>query len=390
MQSKYVELDRLYLADVEGKFTPVRILQRRTGGRFLVYSLSDGQSLEVAARQILQRWDRTALITGITGQDGYYLAKLLLEKGYAVHALVRAPSRVHVLADLPGVESITFHVGDLQDAQSIERAIFHAMPHEIYNLAAQSHVGLSFDVAEHTYEVTGLGAIRVFEAARAYARKARIYQASTSELFGNCGVSPQNESTPMHPASPYGCAKLLAHEAARVYREAYGMFIACGIAFNHESERRSTQFVTRKITHGLARIALGLDDKLELGDVSPRRDWGYAPEYVEAMWKMLQLPEPCDLVLATGEAHSVEEFLEVAAQEAGVPLSRVEVGCSAHLRARDVSELRGDASLAKQKIGWSPKVLFSELVRRLVRHDLAVLEAQLTRGRPRRGRGTRD
>jgi GDPmannose 4,6-dehydratase len=311
-----------------------------------------------------------AIITGITGQDGSYLAELLLRKGYQVYGLVRrlsAPNyeRIeHILNDIALVQ------GDLLDQSSLERALDIAQPDEVYNLASMSHVGTSFQQPIATAEQTGLGVVRLLEAMRGCS--ARFYQASTSELFGGGKTFPQNERTPFHPRSPYGIAKLYAHWSTINYRESYGVHASAGILFNHESPRRGLDFVTRKITCGLARIKHGLQDKVTLGNLEACRDWGYAGDYVEAMWLMLQQEKPGDYVIATGETHSIEEFFALACECAGLPhpwQQYVEID-EALYRPAEVNILIGDASRAKRVLGWQPHVDFIELVATMVDYDM--------------------
>lgn len=316
----------------------------------------------------------TAFILGITGQDGSYLAEQLLEKGYAVHGAVRrlsVPNKSNIERILPYVR---LHDCDLADQTSIDYAIRDAKPDEVYNLGAQSFVGVSFSQPAHTAEVTGLGALRVLEAVRRFADNARVYQASSSEMFGS-SPPPQSESTHFHPRSPYGVAKVFAHHSAVLYREAYGMFVSCGILFNHESPRRGEEFVTRKIAQWAARLAAGHRPVLELGNVDSRRDWGYAPDYTDLMWRTLQHTKPGDFVGATGETHTVLEFLERAVAESGVPWSEastyVKYNAPGQTRPTDVQDLRGDASRAKRFLGWEPRVRFADLVRVMVSADLA-------------------
>jgi GDPmannose 4,6-dehydratase len=317
-----------------------------------------------------------ALITGITGQDGSYLAELLLAKGYEVHGLIRRASTFntgrleHLYVDPHEPQARLFlHYGDLSDAGQLTNLVYNIQPSEIYHLAAQSHVRVSFDMPEYTGEVTGLGTTRLLEAIRRSGIKTKFYQASSSELFGDA-PAPQNEETAMQPRSPYAAAKLYAYWMVRNYREAYGMFAVNGILFNHESPRRGETFVTRKITRAVARIKLGLQDKLYLGNLEARRDWGYAPEYVEAMWLMLQQETPADFVIATGESHSVREFLEEA-------FSYLDLDCwqyveidPRYFRPTEVGLLQGDASRARRLLGWQPRVTFRELVRLMVDADL--------------------
>lgn len=323
-----------------------------------------------------------ALITGITGQDGGHLAELLHEKGYEVFGLIRGqnnPRRELVERDLPYVRLIE---GDLTDPTSLVRAVETSDPRELYNLAAVSHVGYSFKNPTLTADVTAKGVLNVLEAVRVTGREqtTRIYQASTSEMFGgldyNRPGAGYNEDSLFHPRSPYGVAKLYGHWIAKNYRESYGMFVACGILFNHEGERRGVEFVTRKITHAVARIKLGLQDHIELGDLWPKRDWGYAGDFVEGMWRMLQHDVPDDFVLATGETHSIEEFLTLAFAEIGVDDWRPYVVQNpAYMRPAEVDILLGDPSKAERVLGWRRQVDFPGLVRLMVAHDLKVAAA---------------
>lgn len=324
-----------------------------------------------------------ALLTGISGQDGSYLAELLLDKGYEVHGIVRRSSsfntkRIDHLYRDPherGVKLFT-HYGDLGDSVSLAKLLYELQPDEIYHLGAQSHVRISFDIPEYTFDITGGGTLRILEAIRQSGATPRFYQASSSEMFGS-SPPPQSEGTPFHPRSPYGVSKVAAFWAAVNYREAYGLFATNGILFNHESPRRGETFVTRKITRGIARIKAGLQDKLYLGNLDARRDWGYAPDYVEAMWLMLQADEPEDFVIASGEAHSVREFLEAAFEHAGLDWEpHVEID-PRYFRPSEVDVLLGDASQAADRLGWKPKVLFQELVKIMVEADWAELEDQL-------------
>jgi GDPmannose 4,6-dehydratase len=322
---------------------------------------------------------KKALITGITGQDGSYLAEFLLAKGYEVHGLVRRASTFntsridHLYVDPHEPEARFFlHYGDLSDSGQLSHLIYNLQPDEIYHLAAQSHVRVSFDMPEYTGDISGLGAIRLLEAIRRSGIKTRFYQASSSELYGS-SPPPQNEETPMRPQSPYAAAKLYAYWMVRNYRDAYGLFTVNGILFNHESPRRGETFVTRKITRALARIKLGLQQKLYLGNLDARRDWGYAPDYVEAMWLMLQQDTPTDLVLATGEAHSVREFLEEAFSYKDLDWREFVEIDPRYFRPTEVDFLLGDASKARQLLGWQPRVTFRELVRIMVDADLQAL-----------------
>jgi GDPmannose 4,6-dehydratase len=326
---------------------------------------------------------RKALVTGISGQDGSYLAELLLGKGYEVHGIVRRSSsfntdRIDHLYQDPheqGVKLFT-HYGDLTDPVALTKLLYELQPDEIYHLGAQSHVRVSFDIPEYTFDVTGAGTLRLLEAIRESGVQTRFYQASSSEMYGSA-PPPQTEDTPFHPRSPYAVAKVAAYWAAVNYREAYGMYACNGILFNHESERRGETFVTRKITRAVARIKHGLQDKLYLGNLDAKRDWGYAPDYVEAMWLMLQANAPDDYVIATGETHSVREFLEHAFTHAGLDWE-AHVGIDPrYFRPAEVDVLLGDASKAREQLGWAPKVGFEELVRIMVDADVGALEDQL-------------
>ena len=326
---------------------------------------------------------KVALITGITGQDGAYLAEFLLKKDYEVHGIKRRTSlfntdRIDHLYQDPHVTGRRFilHYGDMTDSSSLVRVIQTVQPDEIYNLAAQSHVAVSFEEPEYTANSDALGTLRVLEAIRILGlqHKTRFYQASTSELYGKVQQIPQNEATPFYPRSPYAVAKLYAHWITVNYREAYGMYACNGILFNHESPRRGETFVTRKITRAVAHIAAGLQKKLYLGNIDAKRDWGYAKEYVEAMWLMLQQPEPDDYVIATGEAHSVREFLEVAFQHVGLDWKKYVEMDDRYLRPTEVELLLGDASKAKKKLGWEPKVKFAELAKLMVDADVKLLK----------------
>jgi len=314
---------------------------------------------------------RRALITGVTGQDGSYLAEFLLEKGYEVTGLVRRLSTPN-LSNLAGIrDRIELLDADLTDQSSLNNAVKSAQPDEVYNLGAQSFVATSFSQPVVTGEITGLGALRLLEAVRGGAPYAKVYQASSSEMFGHVSTEPQDELTPFHPRSPYGVAKVYAFWASVNYREAYSMFVSNGILFNHESPRRGLEFVTRKITDGVARIAAGEAKELTLGNLDARRDWGYAPDYVELMWRSLQADRPDDYVGATGEAHTVREFVEAAFAAAGIEHweNRLRVDPKFN-RPSEVFNLRGDSSKAKRALGWEPKVRFAELVRIMVTADL--------------------
>jgi GDPmannose 4,6-dehydratase len=342
---------------------------------------------------------KSALITGVTGQDGAYLAEFLLGKGYVVHGLKRRSSlfntaRIDHLYEDPHVEGrrLILHYGDMTDSMSVLRVVEESQPDEIYNLAAQSHVAVSFEEPEYTANADALGALRVLEAIRILKRekKTRFYQASTSELFGLVRETPQKETTPFYPRSPYGVAKLYAYWITVNYRESYGIYGCNGILFNHESPVRGETFVTRKITRSLARIKLGLQDCLYLGNLGAKRDWGHARDFVEAQWLMLQQPEPEDLVIATGEQHSVREFVEAAAAELGMTVTwrgqgteekgydrdgRVIVAVDPrYFRPAEVDTLLGDAARARARLGWQPRVRFRELVAEMAREDLKSAE----------------
>jgi GDPmannose 4,6-dehydratase len=312
---------------------------------------------------------RRALITGITGQDGSYLAELLLEHGYEVYGLVRHSSspRLERIAHLE--ERLTLLRGDLLDPSSLVGAVAAARPDEVYNLAAQSFVPTSWQEPVLTAEFTGLGVTRLLEAVRQAAPEARFYQASSSEIFGQVSRSPQDESTPFWPRSPYGVAKLYGHWITVNYRESYGLFACCGILFNHESPRRGEEFVTRKISRGAARIALGLERELRLGNLQARRDWGFAGDYVRAMWRMLQRSDPRDYVIATGVTHSVADFCALAFAELGLDWREHVRSDERLLRPAEIDRLVGDAARAREELGWSPSMDFEGLVRHMVRED---------------------
>jgi len=330
---------------------------------------------------------KKALITGITGQDGSYLAELLLEKGYEVHGVIRRSSSFntsridHIYQD-PHAEGcrLFLHYGDLHDGSSLNLLLKKLRPDEIYNLGAQSHVRVSFDVPEYTGDVTGLGACRLLEAIRELGLKdTRVYQASSSEMFG-ASPPPQNEQTPFYPRSPYGCAKVYAYWIGVNYREAYGLHVSNGILFNHESPRRGETFVTRKITRAAARIKLGLQQKLYLGNLEAKRDWGYARDFVEAMWLMLQQPRGDDYVVATGEAHSVRELCEAAFGHVGLDYQRhVEID-PRYYRPTEVDHLLGDPSKAINALGWRPRTSFRELVRLMMESDLELARREQVAG----------
>lgn len=317
-----------------------------------------------------------ALITGITGQDGYHLAPLLLNKGYLVHGLISGQDRQRSERFAAKFPEVTLHLGDLTDFSSLIEVIAKTNPTEIYNLGAISFVGLSFKQPELTANVTGLGALRLLEVVRKLKveHQIRIYQASSSEMFGKVRETPQSEITPFHPRSPYGVAKTFAHYSCVNYREAYDMFISCGILFNHEGENRGYEFVTRKITSNVAKIKLGKIKKFELGDLSPKRDWGYAGDYVEAMWKMLQMENPDDFVIATGTTRTVEDFLKTALAAADLPLEVEKfVDFNALFkRPSEVDLLVGDASKAAKILDWHPTTTFEKMVEKMVENDLRI------------------
>lgn len=317
---------------------------------------------------------RKALITGITGQDGSYLAEFLLKKGYRVNGMVRRSSTFNT-GRIDHIRSrVALHYGDLADGAALRAVLKKVKPDEIYSLGAQSHVRVSFDVPEYTSDVTGVGVLRLLEATRSVCPKAKFYQASSSEMFGNSGPVPQDEKTPLHPESPYAVAKVFAHHMAQRYRDAYGMFVSCGILFNHESPRRGENFVTRKISLAVARIKLGVQKKLVLGNLAAKRDWGYAPEYVDAMWRMLQVKKPDDYVIATGKAHTVKDFVQAAFSAAGISHWRKYVDFdSRYERPNELHVLKGRATKATRDLGWRPKTTFKELVEIMVQADLKKL-----------------
>lgn len=327
---------------------------------------------------------KKALITGITGQDGSYLAELLLEKGYDVYGIIRRSSSFntgridHIYKD-PHEKGSRLHLiyGDLSDSSSILRILADVRPDEVYNLAAQSHVRVSFDVPEYTSDVTALGPLRILEAMRQLGlNDTRFYQASSSEMFGKVQAVPQTEETPFYPRSPYAVGKLYGHWITKNYRESYDMFACSGILFNHESPRRGETFVTRKITHAVARIKAGLQDKLYLGNLDSKRDWGYAKEYVEAMWLMLQQDEPDDYVVATNETHTNKEFLDIAFGRVGLKWQDYVEIDERYMRPAEVDLLIGDATKAEQKLGWKPKTTFKGLVELMVDADIELLALQ--------------
>lgn len=341
---------------------------------------------------------KRALITGITGQDGSYLAEILLEKDYEVHGIVRRSSsfnraRIEHLREDPAIQGkrLFLHYGDVTDTSNLNRILEKIEPDEVYNLAAQSHVKVSFEIPEYTAEVDAVGTLRFLDAIRESGVKTRFYQASTSELFGKAQAIPQNERTPFYPRSPYGVAKLYAYWIVVNYREAYGLYACNGILFNHESPRRGENFVTRKITLGVARVKMGLQKTLVIGNLDAKRDWGYAPEYCEGMWRILQQNEPGDFVLATGESHTVREFVEVAFHELGIEIEwngegPEEKGISkkdgkilveidpTYYRPTEVEFLVGDATRAREILGWQPRTKFHELVQIMVRADYEKIE----------------
>ncbi len=329
---------------------------------------------------------RRALISGITGQDGSYLSEILLAKGYDVHGLMRRTSTVttnrieSLCREARGDGALSIHYCDLGDSSSLRRVIERVQPDEVYNLAAQSHVGMSFDQPEYTADVVALGALRIFDALRDFRTRTghdvRIYQAGSSEMFG-AAPPPQSESTPFHPRSPYAVSKAAAHWFAVNYRESYGLYICNGILFNHESPRRGEEFVTRKITRAVGRIRAGLQEKLALGNLDARRDWGFAGDYVDAMWRMLQQDAPDDYVIGTGESHSVREFVELAFAHVDLDWrEHVEID-QRFFRPAEVDDLRGDAAKARAVLGWTPTTSFPELVRLMVNADVARAETEL-------------
>ena len=330
---------------------------------------------------------KRAIVTGITGQDGSYLAEFLLGKGYEVHGIVRRSSAAgaqrieHLRRETLGPSPrLVLHDGDMADGSGLARIVREVRPAEIYNLAAQSHVGVSFDQPTYTADVTAVGALRMLEAIRdqqhATGEEIRFYQASSSELYGRVAATPQDESTPFHPRSPYGVAKLYAHWITINYRESYGLFSCCGVLFNHESPRRGESFVTRKITRAATRIKVGIQEKLRLGNLEARRDWGFAGDYVEAMWLMLQQPTPSEYVIATDETHSVREFCERAFARVGLDyLDHVEID-PRYFRPAEVDLLCGCSAKARRELGWTPRVNFEGLVAMMVDEDLRIAEAE--------------
>ena len=331
---------------------------------------------------------KRALITGITGQDGSYLAELLLEKGYEVFGLVRRSSSItrsridHLTrsSDEEAGKHIHLLYGDMNDSISLNRTVREVEPDEVYNLAGQSHVRVSFEMPEHTADVDAVGTLRLLEALREARPDARFYQASSSELFGNTGISPQDEGTPFHPKSPYAVSKLFGYWMTVNYREAYKMYALNGILFNHESPRRGESFVTRKITLGAVRIKLGLQQKLTLGNLDARRDWGYARDYMEAAWLMLQQPEPDDYVIATGEAHTIRELLDEAFGYLELDWRQYVETDAKYLRPAEVHAVVGDASKARRVLGWEPRTTFRELVKMMVDADLELVKSEKETG----------
>ena len=317
---------------------------------------------------------KTALITGINGMDGSHLADFLLEKGYKVYGVERRSSSKNRINTKHLEGKITFLQGDITDQNSLFRCLKESNPDEVYNLAAQSFVGESWNTPEHTSEVTGLGVLRILEAIREFNPKIKFYQASSSEMFGRMVENPANEKTPFYPRSPYGVAKLYGHWITKNYRESYNIFACSGILFNHESERRGIDFVTRKISDGVARIKLGLADHILLGNLDAKRDWGYAPDYIEVMWLMLQQDTPDDYVIATGDTRSIREFLDEAFKCVGIkdwePYIKID---SQFMRPAEVDVLRGDYSKAKSQLGWEPKTNFNELVKIMIDNDIKLL-----------------
>ena len=343
---------------------------------------------------------KKALITGITGQDGSYLAELLLKKGYEVHGIRRRSSsfnidRIEHIYQDPHEEDyrLRLYYGDLSDSSSLDEVVKRVMPDEVYNLGAQSHVKVSFEIPESTADITAIGTLRLLEAIRKNCQNAKFYQASSSEMMGDVTGKPHDEETPFHPRSPYGAAKAFSHWITVNYRESYNMFACNGILFNHESERRGETFVSRKITRGLTRIKLGLQDCLYLGNLDARRDWGYAPEYVEAMWLIMQQDKPDDYIIATGETHSVREFIEEACKDLEIELSWSgkgidEVGADQdnrkiikvdqrYYRPAEIGVLLGDSSKARRMLGWQPKTRFKDIVKVMIEHDLKLAEEEV-------------
>ena len=358
-------------------------MQQRVFSASRQRGLQIGLPTRAGSRQVHSRMEKTALITGITGQDGSYLAELLLEKGYEVHGIIRRAStfntgRLDAIYQDPHVEDnrLKLHYGDLSDASGMARLISKIEPAEVYNLAAQSHVRVSFDTPEYTTDITATGTVRLLEAIREVGIKPRFYQASSSEMFGKVQEVPQTETTPFYPRSPYGCAKVYSFWVTVNYRESYGMHASNGILFNHESPRRGETFVTRKITRAVARIAAGLQDKLYLGNLDAKRDWGYAKEYVDAMWRMLQQDEPDDYVVATGETRTIREFLKIAFERVDLNWEDYVEIDPRYYRPAEVELLVGDPTKAKEKLGWEAQVKFAELAKLMVDADVQLLADQ--------------
>jgi len=312
---------------------------------------------------------KIALISGVNGQDGSYLAEQLITKGYDVHGIVQR-SAVFDRQNIDHIGGLTLHYGDLTDYASLERILKEVKPNEVYNLGAMSHVGISWEIPCYTAQATGVGVLNLLEAIRMVNPKIKMYQASTSEMFSGNEKEAQNENTPLDPQSPYSAAKLFAHQMCKIYRKAYGMFICCGILFNHESPRRGKNFVTRKITIGISDILKGKQDKIHLGNIEAQRDWGYAPDYTEAMWLMMQQEKPDDYVIATGEMHSIKDFLEEAFKQVNLKWEDYVVLDPAYIRPSETEHLCGDASKAKRILGWEPKTKFNELVKIMISNDL--------------------
>lgn len=328
---------------------------------------------------------KRALITGITGQDGSYLTELLLSKGYEVHGIKRRSSSFNtgridaIFPDLHDRQARLFlHFADLSDSTSLIKLLYRLEPDEIYHLGAQSHVRVSFDIPEYTGDISALGTTRLLEALRETGLKSKFYQASSSEMFGRATEVPQHETTPFRPCSPYACSKVYAYWMTVNYRESYGIHACNGILFNHESPRRGETFVSRKITRAVARIKAGIQDKLYLGNLEAKRDWGYAPEYVEAMWHMMQLDQPDDFIVATGESHTVKEFVELAFQYGALDWKKYVAIDSRYLRPVEVDVLQGDYSKARARLGWEPKIKFHELVKLMVDADVQLLAEEVS------------
>ena len=326
---------------------------------------------------------KRAFITGITGQDGSYLTELLISKGYEVHGLVRRTSLMqrerldHLnLTPLQRKEQLFLHYGDLGEISGLIRIFHKIKPDEIYHLGGQSHVRVSFESPEYTFDINATGTLKLLECIRDLGQPVRFYHASTCEMYGQPDISPQNEKTPFHPVSPYACAKVASHFLTTCYRESYGIFACNGILYNHESPRRGENFVTRKIAHGVAAIKKGIQQKIKLGNLQTRKDWGYAPEYVEAMWRMLQHDKPSDYVIATGEAHSVQEFVEAAFRAADMDWQKHVETDPSQIRPAEVGLLVGDASKAKKILQWEPRVRFGDLVKMMVEVELKALSVR--------------